>query len=315
MTNNSVLTPENTNTPAAQVRGDMGIVVPTEESSDNSLTDVSAAKAVNFDIERAIENGWVEDKFRTKDGNLVKCIVAPLVGTPMVILKKTAEKVEYDGKETYRTVLYVIFLDNDDLPLHNDFLRLKLSSSATSATFWEIYDKPGNNGNYFSTMQKFHKENHGVYAKAFDMATYIFEPIMEVKPVGQGSKKSLATRFTGFVPAVRQITDPTVIEEAFQSVVELVNTKREKGESSSTVNSKGSVDMKRVEDALLTLGGELMTILGKDKQGAVANAFYRAIDVLRGEICSGAALERANTERLARNVKKSPNVDVDNTDF
>ena len=306
MTNNSILTPENTNTPAAQVRGDMGIVVPTEESSDNSLTDVSAAEAVNFDIERAIENGWSEDKFRTINGNLVKCIVAPLIGTRMLILKKTAEKVVYDGKETYRTVLYVIFLDNDDLPLHDDFLRLKLSSSATSATFWQIFDKPNNGDTFFALMQKTHKENHGVYAKAFDMATYIFEPIMEVKPVGQGNKKSLATRFIDFISPLKQIADPTDIEDDFQNVVELVNAKREKRESSSKVNGGETVDMKRVEDALLTLSGELASILDKDKQDAVTNAFYRAIDVLRGE---------ANTERPARNVKKSPNVDVDSIDF
>ena len=192
--------------PHAQILNSEGMVaIEVQSDYKADIEEITPGEQVNFDENRAIENGWetVEVKVN-KDGKKVKLTFLGTSKPRMHVLMHKSIKVERNGREVYDRLMFVIFVDNNDVPLHDGFIQLRLRGrSAAQASFYYQYDalklRDGSQNDCWlkNVWNIIPRANRSL------QALFVFECEMVCELVGS-SQKSEAARFVKFTPITEE---------------------------------------------------------------------------------------------------------------
>ncbi|TFI51019.1 hypothetical protein BLD44_028500 [Mastigocladus laminosus UU774] len=185
--------------PFAQILNEEG-VIGIEVPSKNSDEGQTPAERSNFDVDRAKENGWKETIVKFTKGKTKVALELIATDKPRFhVIQKRAVKVDRDGFEVYDTLMLVVFVDNNNDPLHEGVLQLRLRGKSTaSATFYEVFDKLKDRDG--KRCECFLTNIWGIIPRASKklQALFVFESDTIADLVGKKNAQSLACRFTNW---------------------------------------------------------------------------------------------------------------------
>lgn len=189
---------------AAGLVGSQGNAYPFAQVLNNEGTiavELEQAKLCDFDFALAQSNGWEETTLEvcTDDGDEKQLEFLATSNPRMSIVYRNTVVRDDDSKTSgkrYDKYLYVIFLSQDNVALHDGVMQLKLKGgSGIAGSFYTVFDQLKTRDGKPNECWLTDVWNIVPRAKAPMQALFVFEGQLERKMLGQGKNKSYAARF------------------------------------------------------------------------------------------------------------------------